>query len=26
VVPVADPQPRVSCQIGEKIWSDRWGR
>ena len=26
VVPVADNQPRVSCQIGEKIWSDRWGR
>src|SRR3954447_339684 len=29
IVPAADPQPpqpRVSCQIGEKIWSDRWGR
>ena len=26
VVPVADREPRVSCLIGEKIWSDRWGR
>ena len=26
VVPVADQQPRVSCLVGEKIWSDRWGR
>jgi len=26
VVPVVDPQPRVSCLVGEKIWSDRWGR
>jgi len=26
VVPVADKEPRVSCLIGEKIWSDRWGR
>jgi hypothetical protein len=26
VVPVADKEPRVSCMIGEKIWSDRWGR
>jgi hypothetical protein len=26
VVPVAAPQPRVSCLIGEKIWQDRWGR
>ena len=26
MVPVADKEPRVSCQIGEKIWSDRWGR
>jgi len=27
-VPVAekDREPRVSCLIGEKIWSDRWGR
>jgi hypothetical protein len=23
---VADKEPRVSCLIGEKIWSDRWGR
>jgi len=23
---VADKEPRVSCMIGEKIWSDRWGR
>ncbi|MDH6259713.1 DUF1194 domain-containing protein [Bradyrhizobium sp. BR13661] len=21
-----DKEPRVSCLIGEKIWSDRWGR
>ncbi|SEN45829.1 DUF1194 domain-containing protein [Bradyrhizobium sp. OK095] len=21
-----DKEPRVSCMIGEKIWSDRWGR
>jgi Protein of unknown function (DUF1194) len=26
VVPVAEKEPRVSCLIGEKIWSDRWGR
>ena len=28
VVPVADKnkEPRVNCLIGEKIWSDRWGR
>ena len=28
VVRVADKdkEPRVSCLIGEKIWSDRWGR
>jgi len=28
VVPVAEQEkePRVSCMIGEKIWSDRWGR
>jgi uncharacterized protein YbaA (DUF1428 family) len=26
IVPVADKEPRVSCLIGEKIWSDRWGR
>jgi len=26
VVPVANPQPRVSCTVGEKIWQDRWGR
>lgn len=32
VMPVADKdkdkdkEPRVSCLIGEKIWSDRWGR
>ena len=26
VVPAADKEPRVSCMIGEKIWSDRWGR
>jgi hypothetical protein len=25
-VPVAGKEPRVSCMIGEKIWSDRWGR
>jgi hypothetical protein len=21
-----DKEPRVNCMIGEKIWSDRWGR
>jgi hypothetical protein len=26
VVRVADKEPRVNCLIGEKIWSDRWGR
>src|SRR5436309_4201158 len=26
VVRVAEKEPRVSCMIGEKIWSDRWGR
>lgn len=26
VMPVVDKQPRVNCLIGEKIWSDRWGR
>ncbi len=26
VVPVANPEPRVSCMIGEKIWKDRLGR
>jgi hypothetical protein len=26
LVRVADKEPRVSCMIGEKIWSDRWGR
>jgi Protein of unknown function (DUF1194) len=26
VVRVADKEPRVNCMIGEKIWSDRWGR
>ncbi|WP_369725734.1 DUF1194 domain-containing protein [Bradyrhizobium sp. LLZ17] len=26
VVRIADKEPRVNCMIGEKIWSDRWGR
>jgi len=26
VMRVADKEPRVNCLIGEKIWSDRWGR
>jgi hypothetical protein len=26
VMRVADKEPRVNCMIGEKIWSDRWGR
>jgi len=26
IVPVAGKEPRVNCMIGEKIWSDRWGR
>lgn len=26
IVPIAEKQPRVPCQIGEKIWQDRWGR
>jgi hypothetical protein len=25
-IPVAEKAPRVNCQIGEKIWQDRWGR
>ncbi len=26
VVPAATREPRVNCQIGEKIWQERWGR
>jgi Protein of unknown function (DUF1194) len=26
VIPVAGQEPRVNCRVGEKIWSDRWGR
>ncbi|MBR0751404.1 DUF1194 domain-containing protein [Bradyrhizobium jicamae] len=26
IVPVDAKEPRVNCMIGEKIWSDRWGR
>ncbi|WFU41572.1 DUF1194 domain-containing protein [Bradyrhizobium sp. CB82] len=26
VVPVAGAQPRISCEIGEKLWQERWGR
>ena len=26
IVPAAEREPRVPCQIGEKIWQDRWGR
>ncbi len=27
VVPAAAaPEPRISCQIGEKMWQERWGR
>ncbi|MFX4493695.1 DUF1194 domain-containing protein, partial [Acinetobacter baumannii] len=26
VMRVAGKEPRVNCLIGEKIWSDRWGR
>jgi hypothetical protein len=26
IVPAAGREPRVNCMIGEKIWSDRWGR
>src|SRR5438309_9070369 len=26
VIPAAGKEPRVNCMIGEKIWSDRWGR
>jgi hypothetical protein len=26
IVPAAEKQPRVPCQIGEKIWQERWGR
>ena len=26
IVPAAGKEPRVNCMIGEKIWSDRWGR
>ncbi|RZN14000.1 DUF1194 domain-containing protein [Bradyrhizobium sp. Leo121] len=26
VVPAAAKEPRIDCQIGEKLWEDRWGR
>jgi Protein of unknown function (DUF1194) len=26
IVPVTEKQPRVPCQIGEKMWQDRSGR
>jgi hypothetical protein len=26
IVPAAEKKPRVPCQIGEKIWQERWGR
>jgi hypothetical protein len=26
VVPVVQSQPRISCEIGEKLWQERWGR
>ncbi|MFB9269586.1 DUF1194 domain-containing protein [Bradyrhizobium erythrophlei] len=26
VVPAAGKEPRVNCQIGERLWQDRWGR
>lgn len=26
VVPAAAAAPRISCQIGEKMWQERWGR
>jgi hypothetical protein len=26
VVPAAENEPRIDCQIGEKLWDDRWGR
>ncbi|SIO67656.1 Protein of unknown function [Bradyrhizobium erythrophlei] len=26
IVPAAEKEPRVPCQIGEKMWQDRWGR
>jgi len=25
VVRVAEKQPRISCEIGEKLWQERWG-
>jgi Protein of unknown function (DUF1194) len=26
VVPAAENEPRINCEIGEKLWEDRWGR
>ncbi|MDE5444836.1 DUF1194 domain-containing protein [Bradyrhizobium sp. CSA207] len=26
IVPAAEKEPRIPCQIGEKMWQDRWGR
>jgi hypothetical protein len=26
VVPIAEKLPRISCEIGEKLWQERWGR
>ncbi|MFB9263929.1 DUF1194 domain-containing protein [Bradyrhizobium erythrophlei] len=26
LVPVAEKEPRVPCNIGEKMWQERWGR
>jgi hypothetical protein len=26
VVPIAEKQPRIKCEIGEKLWQERWGR
>jgi Protein of unknown function (DUF1194) len=26
IVPVTEKEPRVPCQIGEKLWQDHWGR
>ncbi len=26
IVPAAAPEPRISCQIGERMWQERWGR
>jgi hypothetical protein len=26
VIPAAKTEPRVNCQVGERLWQERWGR